>query len=223
MKYTTVAALLPLAASANINARQDTDIKFEVTDFTAACTSDSDYCWYGISLVTSNNPEFGQSCQAMGNSTDGHLPAVPETQCGTDKISVATTDDGGLVLTVSGDNGRLTGTHTISSDDLKTETSGDKELQSYTGNPDFTIDVSSASSSSGTSSGTTASSTATASTSSVAPTTTETSTTESSPSSTTGSATSSATSASQTNGAIRESASTAALFIFGLFGFGFLF
>lgn len=176
---------------------------------------------YGISLVTSNNPEFGQSCQAMGNSTDGHLPAVPETQCGTDKISVATTDDGGLVLTVSGDNGRLTGTHTISNDDLKTETSGDKELQSYAGDPDFTIDASGASSPSGSSSGTTASSTATVSTSSAAPTTTETSTTESSPS-TTGSATSSSTSASQTNGAIRESASTAALFIFGVFGFGFL-
>ncbi|KAI0140358.1 hypothetical protein BJ166DRAFT_598179 [Pestalotiopsis sp. NC0098] len=221
MKYTTVAALLPLASAANVNARQDTGIKFEVTDFTAACTSDSDYCWYGISLVTSNNPEFGQSCQAMGNSTDGHLPAVPETQCGTDEISVATTDDGGLVLTVSGDNGRLTGTHTISSDDLKTETSGDKELQSYAGDPDFTIDASGASSPSGSPSGTTASSTATASTSSVAPTTTETSTIESSPS-TTGSATSSSTSPSQTNGAIRESASTAALFIFGVFGFGFL-
>lgn len=45
MKYTTVAALLPLASAANVNARQDTGIKFEVTDFTAACTSDSDYCW----------------------------------------------------------------------------------------------------------------------------------------------------------------------------------
>ena len=46
MKYTTVAALLPLASTANIDARQDTDLKHEISDFAAACTAESSNCLF---------------------------------------------------------------------------------------------------------------------------------------------------------------------------------
>jgi hypothetical protein len=44
MKYTTTAALLPLASAANIDAHQATDLKYEIGDFSAVCTPESIYC-----------------------------------------------------------------------------------------------------------------------------------------------------------------------------------
>ncbi|KAI0543674.1 hypothetical protein F4679DRAFT_567898 [Xylaria curta] len=230
MKYTAAAALLPLLASAvNIDARQTTDLKYEISDFSAACKVDSTYCFYGISIVTSDNPEFKVSCDATGTSDTGDLPAVSKTQCGTYTISVAKLDDGGLVLTVGSNNGRLTGSHTISVTELAISTSSDHTVQSYNGDTSFTIDVNSASSASTSTSGTSTSTSiftapyrpsASPSASSVSSTAaSESSATPASESSTTGSATSSSPTPSDTNGAARESAFTGAMFAAGLMAF----
>ncbi|KAI8622857.1 hypothetical protein F5Y19DRAFT_44851 [Xylariaceae sp. FL1651] len=221
MKYTTAAALLPLASAANVSTRQATGLKYEISGFSAACQPESTYCFYGMSIVTSNNPDFHVGCDAMGTSDNGKLPAVNETQCGTYTISVAKSNDGGLVLTVNSDKEPLTGTFTISSDDLTTTTSGGSTVQSYTGDSAFTIDVENASSASASASGTTAStlpassaSSASSSTSSISPTTT-------SEPSATGTTTSSTPSATKTNGGTRESAFAGVPFAVGLMAFIF--
>ncbi|KAI1740247.1 hypothetical protein F4680DRAFT_418961 [Xylaria scruposa] len=237
MKYTAATgALLPLLASAtNIDARQTTDLKYEISDFSAACQVDSTYCFYEISIVTSNNPEFKVSCDATGTSESGDLPAISKTQCGTYTISVAKLDDGGLVLTVGSNSGRLTGSHTISVTELAISTSGDHFVQSYNGDTSFTIDVKSASSASTSTPGTsTSTSTFTApfrpsaspSTSSISSTaapepSTTGSTTSSSPTSSSPTSSSPSPSPSDTNGAARESAFTGAMFAAGLMAFMF--
>ncbi|KAI6081972.1 hypothetical protein F4821DRAFT_248096 [Hypoxylon rubiginosum] len=218
MKYTTAAALLPLASAANIDTRQTNDLKYEISDFTAACTVESVYCFYGISIVTSNNPDFKQSCDAMGTSDSGELPAVGETQCGTYTVSVAKSDGGGLVLTVSSRTPRLTGTHAISSGDLTTTTSGGKSVQSYTGDSSFTIDAGSASSAPTSTSGTAASTPVTSSVSSTASSVSPNTTPEPS---TTGTTTSSSAGPSETNGATRVSAFGGVSFAVGLMAFIF--
>ncbi|KAJ5611351.1 hypothetical protein N7510_008070 [Penicillium lagena] len=207
MKYTIAAALLPVAWAANIDARQATDLKYEISDFGAACSPDSIYS-------TSNNPEFKQGCDPMATTVDGELPALSETQCGTYTISVAKSDDGGLVLTVNSDMEALTGTFTIPSDDLKTIREGKGTVQEYTGDSTFTIDIKNASSASGSASGTTASNPTASSASSVSPT-------AASEPSTTGTTTSSSASPSETNGATRESAFAGVLFAMGLMAFIF--
>ncbi|KAI1191170.1 hypothetical protein F5B17DRAFT_383925 [Nemania serpens] len=220
MKYTAAAALL-LASAASIDARQAADLKYEISDFSAACTTESTYCFYEISIVTSNNPEFKVSCDAMGTSDNGDLPAVSETQCGTYTVSVAKLDDGGLVLTVNSDRGRLTGFYTIPSDDLTTTTSGNRTVQMYGGDTSFTIDVKNASSASTSASGTstTASiSTALSSLSATLSASSVSSTAVSEPSAT-GPTTSSSPSPSATSGATRESAFAGAMFAAGLMAF----
>jgi hypothetical protein len=66
-------------------------------------------------------------CDAIGTSNNGELPAVNETDCGTYTVSVAKPNSG-LVLTVNSDKDTLTGSHTISSDDLTITTSGGSSL-----------------------------------------------------------------------------------------------
>ncbi|KAH8163857.1 hypothetical protein CIB48_g4385 [Xylaria polymorpha] len=225
MKYTAAAALLPLLApAANIDARQTTDLKYEISNFSAACKVDSNYCFYEISIVTSNNPEFKVSCDATGTSDTGDLPAVGQTQCGTYTIAVAKSDEGGLVLTVTSDRGRLTGTHTILNKDIEISTSSDHTVQSYRGDTSFTIDVKNASSASASTSGTnTITSIATASTSPSAssPTSSISSTTTSTPSTTNPTTTASSANPSDTNGATRESAFAGVMFGVGLMAFMF--
>ncbi|KIN03337.1 hypothetical protein OIDMADRAFT_177610 [Oidiodendron maius Zn] len=222
MKYTTAAALLSLASAANLS--------YEISDFSAACTPGSTNCLYELTIATSNNPEFKESCEAIGASNNGELPAVGATQCGTYTISVAKSDNGGLVLTVNSVTESLTGTFTISSDDLTTTTSGASTVQSYTGDSAFTIDIQNASSTSASTSGTTASvsgttasasgttaSTLTASSaSSASSSASSVSPTAASTPSTTGTTTSSSASPSKTNGATRESAFAGVLFAIGL-------
>ncbi|KAI0446381.1 hypothetical protein F4803DRAFT_41722 [Xylaria telfairii] len=225
MKYTAAAALLPLLASAaNIDARQTTDLKYEISDFSAACKVDSNYCFYEINIITSNNPDFSVSCAAMGTSDNGDLPAVSETQCGTYTIAVAKSDEGGLILTVTSDRGRLTGTHTILNKDIEISTSGDHTVQSYGGDTSFTIDVKHASSTpASTSDASTVTSIATASSSpSASSSASAVSSTATSEQSTTGpTTTSSSASPSDTNGATRESAFAGAMFGVGLMAFMF--
>ncbi|KAI3325240.1 hypothetical protein HD806DRAFT_492392 [Xylariaceae sp. AK1471] len=221
MKYTIVTALLPLASAANINTRQATDLKYEISGFSAACQPESTYCFYELSIVTSNNPEFQVGCDAMGTSDNGKLPAISETQCGTYTISVAKSDDGGLVLTVNSDMKPLTGSFTISSDDLTTMTSGGSTVQSYTGDSAFTIDIKNGSSASTSASGITASTPTASSASSASSSTSSISPTATSEPSTTGTTTSSTASASETNGATRESAFAGVPFAVGLMAFIF--
>ncbi|KAI0187129.1 hypothetical protein EV127DRAFT_513996 [Xylaria flabelliformis] len=218
MKYTAATALLPLLASAaNIDARQTTDLKYEISGFSAACTVDSIYCFYEISIVTSDVPDFKESCSATGTSDNGELPAISKTQCGTYTISVAKLDDGGLVLTVGSNSGRQTGSYTISNKDLAISTSSDHTVQSYDGDTSFTIDVKKASPASTSGSGASISTpiftvpyypSASSSASSV-------SSTAASESSTTGSMTSSSPSPSETNAAVQESAFAGAMFALG--------
>ncbi|XXH05958.1 hypothetical protein Hte_012401 [Hypoxylon texense] len=221
MKYTIAAGLLPLVSAANINARQTTGLKYEISDFSAACTAESVYCFYGISIVASNNPDFKQSCDAMGTSDSGELPAVSETQCGTYTVAVAKSDDGGLVLTVSSRSQRLSGTHTISSDDLTTTTSGGKSVQSYTGDTSFTIDTGSSSSASTSTAGTTASTPITSSVSSASSSASSVSPNTTLDPSTTGTTTSSTAGPSPTNGATRGSAFAGVPLAVGLMAFFF--
>ncbi|TRX96477.1 hypothetical protein FHL15_002749 [Xylaria flabelliformis] len=224
MKYTPAVALLPLLASAaNIDARQTADLKYEISDFSAACKVDSIYCFYEISIVTSDNPEFKVSCDATGTSDNGELPAISKTQCGTYTISVAKLDDGGLVLTVGSNSGRLTGSYIISNKDLAISTSSDHTVQSYDGDTSFTIDVKSASSASTSASGTSTTTpifTAPFSPS-ASPSASSVSSTAASEPSTTGSTTSSSPSPSKTNGAARESAFAGAMFAVGVMAFMF--
>ncbi|KAI1147969.1 hypothetical protein F4825DRAFT_118388 [Nemania diffusa] len=225
MKYTVAAALLPLLASAaNIDARQATDLKFEISNFTAACTPDIIDCVYSITIIVSDNPDFSESCQAFGTNTDGTLPAVNEMQCGTYTLSVAKLNDGGLNLTIGSESDRLTGSYTIPSDDLVISTSGDHKEQSYVGDTSFNIDAKHASSASspasGTSTSTTASTPITSSSSASSPTSSVSSTTASEPS-TTGTTTSSSPSPGETNSATRESAFAGVMFAVGLIAFMF--
>ncbi|KAI0405714.1 hypothetical protein F4802DRAFT_561648 [Xylaria palmicola] len=215
MKYTAAAALLPLLASAaNINARQATDLKYEISDFSAACTTENNYCFYGLSIVTSDNPDFKVSCDAPGTSDNGELPAVGETQCGTYTVSVSKSDDGGLVLTVNSNRGRLTGTHSIPGNDLESSTSGDRAVQSYKGDTSFVIDVKNASSASGTST-ITATPTASSSPSDSSSASSVSSTAASGPSTTT----SDSAGPSETSGATRERAFAGVMFSVGLLAF----
>ncbi|KAI0191062.1 hypothetical protein F4808DRAFT_398374 [Astrocystis sublimbata] len=141
MKYATAAALLSLASAASIETRDTADLKFEITDFLAACAPSTTYCLYQISIVTSDNPDFTISCDAMGESDSGELPAVSKTQCGTYTMSVDKSESGDLVLTVGGKRGRLSGTHTLSKDDLTWAEFDEDKVQAYTGPDHFTIDV----------------------------------------------------------------------------------
>ncbi|GAP87243.2 hypothetical protein SAMD00023353_2300120 [Rosellinia necatrix] len=176
---------------------------------------------YDISIVTSDNPEFGVSCEAIGTSEKGELPVVNETQCGTYTVAVAKSDDGGLILTVRSDQKRRVGTYTIPSDDITTATSGG---QSYTGDSSFTIDVKNAfsgsASGSASVSGTSAAATSTptvSSASSASPSASSISSTTTLEPSTTGTTTSSSSSPSEsTNGAARGSAFASVLFAAGL-------
>ncbi|KAI4864867.1 hypothetical protein F4820DRAFT_422401 [Hypoxylon rubiginosum] len=152
----------------------------------------------------------------MGTSDNGELPAVSETQCGTYTVSVAKSDDGGLVLTVNSDTVRLTGAHTISSDDLTTTTSGGKTVQSYTGDSSFTIDAKNGSSGSASASGATTSAPTASSTSSTSSSASSVSPSAVSDPSTTGTTTSSTAGPSETNGAARQSALAGVLFAVGL-------
>ncbi|KAH8205130.1 hypothetical protein TruAng_000695 [Truncatella angustata] len=212
MKYTTAAVLLPVASAASIDARQATELKYEISDFSAACTAGSIY-------FTSNNPEFKQGCDAMGTSDNGELPAVRKTQCGTYTISVAKLDDGGLVLTINSGLERLTGTFTISSDDLTTTTSGESTVQSYAGDSAFTIDIKNASSASASASGATASTPTASRASFVSPSASSASRTTASEPSTTSTTTLSSASPSETSDATRESACAGVLFAIGLMAF----
>ncbi|KAI1456639.1 hypothetical protein F4805DRAFT_475773 [Annulohypoxylon moriforme] len=215
MKYTTIAALLPLASAASL--------QYEISDFSAACTSDSNYCTYEISITSSDNPKFQQSCDAMATSDDGTLPAVSKTQCGTDTIAVDKAINGGLTLRITSKGGSLEGAYSISSDDLTTTTSGGKTVQSYKGSSSFTIDVISATASVSATTPTTSSaisdSTDSSSASSVSSSASSISTATSGSSSTTGSATSSSASASPTNGATKERAFAGISFAVGLMAF----
>ncbi|KAH6652331.1 hypothetical protein BKA67DRAFT_661078 [Truncatella angustata] len=219
MKYTTAAVLLPVASAASIDARQATELKYEISDFSAACTAGSIYCFYEVSIVTSNNPEFKQGCDAMGTSDNGELPAVRKTQCGTYTISVAKLDDGGLVLTINSGLERLTGTFTISSDDLTTTTSGESTVQSYAGDSAFTIDIKNASSASASASGATASTPTASPASFVSPSASSASRTTASEPSATSTTTLSSASPSETSDATRESACAGVLFAIGLMAF----
>ncbi|CAJ2508312.1 Uu.00g094980.m01.CDS01 [Anthostomella pinea] len=156
MKFTTAAAaLLPLASASvsatGMNARQATDMKFEISDFSAACTSERGYLT-NSAWPPARTPDFQVSCDALSWSGDGKLPAVGQTQFGSYTVSVAQLDDGGLALTVKSVKEAVAGTYTVSKDDLKATTSGESAVQSYAGVSDFTIDVDSASSSAWTSS-----------------------------------------------------------------------
>ncbi|KAJ5811918.1 hypothetical protein N7474_008219 [Penicillium riverlandense] len=215
MKFTTVAALLPLAWAAKIDA---TDLKYEISDFSAACTPKSIYCFYEISISTSNNPKFTQGCDVMGTSDNGELPAVSETQCGTYTVSVAKSGDGGLVFTINSDMEPLTGTFPISSDDLTTTESGGSTVQLYTGDSTFTIDAKIRSSASASASSPTAS-TLTGSSASASSSASSVSPTAASEPSTTGNTTSSSASPSETNGATRGSAFAGVPFAVGLMAF----
>ncbi|KAI0460528.1 hypothetical protein F5B21DRAFT_12415 [Xylaria acuta] len=225
MKYTSAAAFLSLASVANIDARLATDLKYEISDFSAACKPESIYCLYEISIVTSNNPEFKVSCDAIGTSDNGELPAVGKTHCGTYTISVAKSDDGGLILRVKSNIEPLAGTFTIPTDDLTTTTSGESTVQSYTGDSAFTIDIEDASSASASASasalGTTASTATASSASSASSSASSVSPTAASEPSATGTTTSSSTSPSETNGASRESAFAGVPFAVGLMAFIF--
>ncbi|ETS77278.1 hypothetical protein PFICI_11152 [Pestalotiopsis fici W106-1] len=213
MKSAIAAILLPLALAANINSRQSTDIEFEISGFTASCMKEQDYCDYGLGkIVSSNNPEFGVGCDVPGTSANGTLPAVPETQCGTYKVTVDRADDGGLLLTVYSDKDRVSGTHHIVASDLTIDV-----YQSYTGATSFTIDASSSGSSS-TPSTTITVATTTSSTTAVESTTTSATTTESSGSATgtTTSSSPSSSSSTDTSGAIRKRIPAGVVGVLGL-------
>ncbi|KAI2634131.1 hypothetical protein GGS26DRAFT_589975 [Hypomontagnella submonticulosa] len=212
MKFATVAALLPLALAANIEMRQASGLKFLISDFSAACTPESTTCVYDLTIRTNDNPDFSVGCEVSGTSDNGDLPAVSKTKCGTYSVSVAKSGNDGLILSVTLDMKRLTGTYTIPSSDLSTKTSGDKKVQSYTGKLAFNIDIQNASSTSAPASSTT---TSTSTTSASSTSSSASSTTASEPS-TTDTTTSSSASPSPTNGATRESGFGGALFAAGL-------
>ncbi|KAI0385409.1 hypothetical protein F5Y04DRAFT_245779 [Hypomontagnella monticulosa] len=217
MKYAAVLALLPLASAANFAARQASDVKFEISDFAAACTAEDTLCFYELSVVASDNPNFKVGCSVSGTSDTGELPAVEKTKCGTFSVSVAKADNGGLVMTVTQDSKRQTGTYTIPSSDITTTASDAKKIQSYSGKSSFTIDTNGGSSSGSTSSSstsapTTSSTSDSSSTSSTAPTNTP-------EQSTTGTTTSGSAGPSQTNGATRDSAFAGVPFAIGLMAF----
>jgi hypothetical protein len=165
----------------------------------------------------------------MGASADGTLPAVPEMQCGTYKVTVETKDGGGLYLTVYLRMDEVIGTHVIDASDLATTEEADgsgKSLQSYVGETSFTIDTYVSDSGSTTLPSTMETATATtASTASASGATTQVLTTssaasaETTESATTGTTTSSAASSTETSGALREGVWTGALLLCGLIGF----
>ncbi|KAK8848415.1 hypothetical protein PGQ11_014895 [Apiospora arundinis] len=145
MKYTTLATLLPLAASVtNAENSKRADVTFNVENFSAECNDYSVYCWYNFEgFSSSNNPGFGQGCSVLNTSQSGLLPAVGVTQCGTYRVSVEKPDDakkGALVLTVYLRKDKLVGTYAIAADDLTiTKTEGGKTVQSYKGKKAITI------------------------------------------------------------------------------------
>ncbi|KAI0145622.1 hypothetical protein GGR57DRAFT_297405 [Xylariaceae sp. FL1272] len=200
MKYNTIATLLPLISAASFNTRQDSGLRFEISDFDSECESNS--CEYEMKIITSDDPEREVNCDFAATSENGELPAINETQCGRYRVAIDKTNDGGLAVTVKDDQG--TGTYQIPSGDIDTDSSGDRSVQKYDGDSDFIIEITTGSSS--TSSNTTTS-TATAVTTAVTTSAASTSisTSGSEPSSSTMTS-SESTTPSPTNGAAHENA-----------------
>ncbi|KAI1359506.1 hypothetical protein F5Y08DRAFT_77268 [Xylaria arbuscula] len=222
MKCVIAIALLPLLVfAAHLDAYEAADLKYEISNFSADCILANRTCVYDISIITSDNPEFKVSCQALASTEKGELPAIDETQCGTYTIAVAKSDDDGLILTVKSNGKRLMGTYTIPNSEITTTPS---DGQSYTGDSSFTIDVNNASSGSTSVSGTSTPvststvSSASSASSSVSSVSSVSSTATSRPS-TTGTTTSSSVSPSDTNGATQESAFAGLMFAAGLAAF----
>ncbi|KAK6209414.1 hypothetical protein LQW54_006267 [Pestalotiopsis sp. IQ-011] len=131
----TLAAIFAAAASASAIARRNDTGSYSVTDFYASCIPHSTLCSYQFEVDAATN------CTLLLPGPD-ILPAVALTGCEDPAYSwsVATTDDGGLELsiTTAATAGNLTGVHDIESDELEIQNNGATSSQLYTGPLDFT-------------------------------------------------------------------------------------
>ncbi|KAK8074357.1 hypothetical protein PG994_005256 [Apiospora phragmitis] len=161
MMYTTAATLMPMAlAATNNGGRSSTDLQFEISDFEARCMAGGmysggvSYCVYDIvpldNTVDSyyDDPYYGMNCGTKNVDSDhGDLPALKESDCGSFRIAVTKSDDGGLVLSVSSPKAGNTGRFVIPAAALTRTTEGPDEdddtkeqtVQKYTGPTSFTI------------------------------------------------------------------------------------
>ncbi|KAI1260606.1 hypothetical protein F5Y18DRAFT_251704 [Xylariaceae sp. FL1019] len=145
MKYSAIATLLSFVSAATFNTRQSTGLRYEISDFDAECESDKTTCEYELKIIISDDPEREVNCDFAATSENGELPAISESQCGRYRVAIDKTNDGGLAVTVKGDQG--TGTYQIPSGDIDLDSSGDRSVQKYDGDSDFTIELTAGSSS----------------------------------------------------------------------------
>ncbi|ORY60502.1 uncharacterized protein BCR38DRAFT_411654 [Pseudomassariella vexata] len=141
MKSSSIIATLFATASLGAVLRNREGCGFDVVQFYASCVPHSLYCSYSFN-VTSESITAPVECSSFVQGPD-YLPTIPLTGCSDPTVSYSFDvgeDAFTLAVTTASSKGQnLTGTHTITADEVVVDDNGSVRDQRYIGPQNFTI------------------------------------------------------------------------------------